>query len=370
VFLLRISNVGSDAVKAVILTAGQGTRLRPVTLTMPKSLVPVANRPLIAYALDVLKNAGLTEIAIVVNDLDSPIVSQLGDGTTLGVHLSYIAQSEQLGMAHAIGLSRGFVGDEPFCVLAGDNIFQDRMEQLLRSFPKSTAELAIALIEVPDPARFGIAEIHNGRITRVIEKPKEPPSNLAISGAYLFRKSIFDAIDNIEPSWRNELEITDAIQYIISKGHEVHPYQLRGWWIDAGKPDSIINANQLILSDIPYIPAPNSNSHVVGQSDVSPRVILGADSQIVDSVVRGPVIIGNNVLIRNSYVGPYTSIGDNVVLENSEIEASIVMKNCTIRNIPGRIDSSLIADNSQVSAASHVPAARRFILAENSYVQI
>lgn len=356
--------------KAVILAAGQGTRLRPVTLTMPKPLVPVANKPLIAYAVDVLKNAGLTEIGIVVNDLESPIVAQLGDGAELGVHLDYIVQKEQLGLAHAVGLCRDFVGDEPFCVLLGDNIFQDKMEQLLRTFPQSSAELAIALIEVPDPSRFGIAEIHDGRITRVVEKPKEPPSNLAISGAYLFRKSIFDAIANIKPSWRNELEITDAIQYIISQNLEVHPYELRGWWIDAGKPDSIIYGNQLILSDLPYMPAPDNKKAIVGNSDVSPRVILGENSQIVDSVVRGPVIIGKNVVIRNSYIGPYTSIGDNVVLENSEIEASIVMKNCSIRNIPGRIDSSLIADNSQVASASHVPAARRFILAENSYVQI
>jgi glucose-1-phosphate thymidylyltransferase len=357
-------------VKAVILAAGQGTRLRPVTLTMPKPLVPVANKPLIAYAVDVLKNAGLTEIGIVVNDLESPIVAALGDGAELGVHLDYIVQREQLGLAHAVSVCRDFVGDEPFCMLLGDNIFQDKMEQLLRGFPESSAELAIALIEVSDPSRFGIAEIQNGCIKRVVEKPKEPPSNLAISGAYLFRKSIFDAIANIKPSWRNELEITDAIQYIISAGHEVHPYQLRGWWIDAGKPDAIINANQLVLSDIPYIPAPEDKDSIVGKSEVSPRVLLGEDSQIIDSVVRGPVIIGRNVTIRNSYVGPYTAIGDNVVLENSEIEASIVMKNCTIHDIPGRIDSSLIADNSQVASASHVPAARRFILAENSYVQI
>lgn len=356
--------------KAVILAAGQGTRLRPVTLTMPKPLVPVANLPLIAYAVDVLKNAGLTEIGVVVNDLESPIVTQLGDGAELGVHLDYIVQKEQKGLAHAVGLCRDFVGDEPFCVLLGDNIFQDKMEQLLRTFPQSSAELAIALIEVPDPTRFGIAEIHNGRITRVVEKPKEPPSNLAISGAYLFRKSIFDAIANIKPSWRNELEITDAIQYIIAGDHEVHPYQLRGWWIDAGKPDSIILANQLILMDLPYMPAPDNKSFIIGKSDVSPRVLLGENSQVIDSVVRGPVIIGKNVVIRNSYIGPYTSIGDNVVLENSEIEASIVMKNCSIRNIPGRIDSSLIADNSQVESASHVPATRRFILAENSYIQI
>jgi len=200
--------------KAVILAAGQGTRLRPVTLTMPKPLVPVANKPLIAYAIDVLKNAGLDEIGIVVNDLDSPIRHQLGDGARFGVRLSYIVQREQLGLAHAVGVCREFVGDEPFCVLLGDNIFQDKMEQLLRGFPTSSAELAVTLIEVPDPSRFGIAEVENGRITRVVEKPKEPKSNLALSGAYLFRSSIFEAIGNIKPSWRNELEITDAIQWL------------------------------------------------------------------------------------------------------------------------------------------------------------
>jgi glucose-1-phosphate thymidylyltransferase len=361
---------GLLCMKAVILAAGQGTRLRPVTLTMPKPLVPVANQPLIAYAIHVLKNAGLTEIGIVVNDLDSPICSQLGDGASLGVQLDYIVQQEQLGLAHAVNLCHRFVGDEPFCVLLGDNIFQDKMENLIRAFPQSTAEAAIALIEVSDPTRFGIAEIIDGHIQRVIEKPKNPPSNLAISGAYLFKTSIFDAISKIKPSWRNELEITDAIQQVIDAGHEVHPYTLQGWWIDAGKPDAIIQANQLVLGDLPYTPAPTDNGRIVGSSDLSARVILGENSQIIDSVVRGPVIIGKNVTVRNSYIGPYTSLGDNVLVENSEVEASIVMKDCSIRNIPGRIDSSLLADNSQVMSASHVPAAHKFILAENSYVQL
>lgn len=356
--------------KAVILAAGQGTRLRPVTLTMPKPLVPVANEPLIAYAIHVLKNAGLTEIGIVVNDLDSPIRSQLKGGESLGVKLDYIVQKEQLGLAHAVNLCHDFVGDEPFCVLLGDNIFQDKMERLIRGFPDSDAEAAIALIEVKDPTRFGIAEIINGKIQRVIEKPKNPPSNLAISGAYLFKSSIFDAIAQIKPSWRNELEITDAIQQVIDGGYEVHPYTLNGWWIDAGKPDSIIQANQLVLGEVPYIAAPEDPERIIGNCEISSRVILGEGSRIIDSVVRGPVIIGSNVTVRNSYIGPYTSLGDNVTIEYSEVEASIVMKDCTIRNIPGRIDSSLLADNSQVVSASHVPAAHRFILAENSYVQL
>ncbi len=356
--------------KAVILAAGQGTRLRPVTLTMPKPLVPVANLPLIAYAIHVLQNAGLTEIGIVVNDLDSPICSQLGDGSSLGVKLDYIVQVEQLGLAHAVSLARDFVGDDPFCLLLGDNIFQDKMEELIRGFPTSNAEAAVTLIEVSDPSRFGIAEIIDGKIKRVIEKPKNPPSNLAISGAYLFKKSIFDAIAKIKPSWRNELEITDAIQQVIDSGHEVHPYTLKGWWIDAGKPNSIVQANQLVLGELPYSPPPENKDQIIGTCDVSSRVILGENSQIIDSVVRGPVIIGKNVVVRNSYVGPYTSLGDNVLIENSEVEASIVMKECVIRNIPGRINSSLLADNSQVMSSGHVPSAHRFILAENSYVQL
>ncbi len=354
--------------KAVILAAGQGTRLRPVTLTMPKSLVPVANRPLIAYAIEILKNGGLTEIAIVVNDLSSPICTVLGTGADYGVQLTYLVQREQLGLAHAVNVTREFVGDEPFCVYLGDNIFQDPMEALLRGFSDSGAECVIALGEVSDPTRFGIAQITDGKIERVIEKPKEPPSNLAIAGVYLFRKSIFDAIAQIKPSWRNELEITDAIQQLISTQADVRPYTLTGWWIDAGKPDSIILANQLVLGDLPYTPKIEDKNIVLGTSDVSNRVIIGENSQIIDSVIRGPVIIGKNVIIKNSFVGPYTALGDNTTVESSEIEASIVMTNCVIRSIPGRIDSSLIADNSQVVASAHMPAARRLILAENSYV--
>ncbi len=355
--------------KALILAAGKGTRLRPVTLTMPKSLVPVANRWLIKYALDALKKAALTDIGIVVNSLDSPIVANLGDGARLGVNIQYIVQDEQRGLAHAIGLCSDFVGDEPFTVFLGDNIFQDKMTSLLTSFAASKNEAAVVLGKVPDPTRFGIAEINNGTIARVVEKPQNPPSNLAIAGVYLFRSSVFDAIRRIKPSGRNELEITDAIQVLIDDGYPVAAYELDGWWIDAGKPDAIIMANQLVLEELPYTPAPENSGHIEGNSEVSHRVLIGSDSRIIDSVVRGPVIIGRNVIIRNSYVGPYTSLGDNVVVEGSEIESSIVMKNCEIRNIMGRIDRSLLADNARVSAATHMPDAHRFVLAENSYVQ-
>jgi glucose-1-phosphate thymidylyltransferase len=356
--------------KAVILAAGKATRLRPVTLTMPKALVPVANKTLIGYAFDVLKAAGIHEIGIVVNDLDSPIPNILKDGNGLGVRLQYILQEEQKGLAHAVGLCQDFVGDESFCVFLGDNVFQDKMTSFFAGFEQSTSEAAIVVGEVNDPTRFGIAELNaDGSIHRVVEKPKEPKSNLAISGVYLFRKSIFDAISRIGPSHRNEYEITDAIQRVVDDGKRVTTYSLQGWWIDAGKPDSIILANQLVLEELPYTPAPEKHPQITN-SEVGHRVVLGAGSQIIDSVVRGPVIIGENTIIQNSYVGPYTAVGDNVTIEGSEIEASIVMKNSVIRNIQGRIDSSLLADNSQlIAAANRIPATKRFVLAENSYVQ-
>jgi glucose-1-phosphate thymidylyltransferase len=356
--------------KAVILAAGKATRLRPVTLTMPKALVPVANKSLIEYAIDVLKGAGLRDIGLVVNDLESPIPQTLGNGSGLDIHLEYIVQEEQLGLAHAVSLCRDFVSDEPFCVFLGDNIFQDKMEQLFREFVESDAEAAIALGEVSDPSRYGIVVVDNGHVIRLVEKPKEPPSNLAIAGVYLFRSTIFDAISKIKPSHRNELEITDAIQQLVNDGCVVNSYILRGWWIDAGKPDAIVLANQLVLEELPYSPAPEDKDRILGKSEVSHRVIIGEHSQIIDSVIRGPVIIGSNTIVRSSYIGPYTSLGDNVLVEGSEIEASIVMKNCVIRNIPGRIDASLLADGAQVTAAQHMPAAHRFILAENSYVQL
>ncbi len=359
--------------KAIILAAGMGTRLRPVTLTTPKPLVPVANRPLIAYALEMIKGAGMTEVGIVVNSMNSAVVKRIGDGKRLGVDVSYIVQEKQLGLAHAVSLARDYIGDDDaFAMFLGDNIFQDKMQNLLRNFADSDWEAAVALGEVPDPTRFGVAVINeDGSIDELLEKPDPAPSNWAVAGVYLFRtESIFDAIDNIEPSARGELEITDAIAHVIKSDKPVQAYRLEGWWIDAGKPKPIIEANQLVMSEMPYTPAPE-NDGIDDESDVSPRVIMGENVEIIGSVVRGPVIIGDNVKIVNSYVGPYTALGDDVLVEGSEIEASIVMKGSTIQNVAGRIDSSLLADNSTVTAAAQrVPKAQRFVLAENSYVQL
>ena len=357
--------------KAVILCAGKGTRLYPVTLTMPKPLVPVANKPLLRYAIETLTDMGATEIGLVVNSLDSPIRDQLGDGIdTVGVPLTYIAQEDPQGLAHAVKLCEPFIGDEPFMVYLGDNIFQDRMKILYHQFKDTGASAAIALTRVANPSAFGIAELEGNRIKRLIEKPKDPPSNLAIAGVYVFQSAIFEAINHIKPSWRNELEITDAIQYLVDRGDKVIPYIVEGWWIDAGNAEAIVRANQLVLEELPFTPPYTKDPRIQGQSNVSHRVLLGEGSVITDSVIRGPVVIGCNVTISNSYIGPYTSIGDDVVIESSEIEHSIIMSHCEIQNIDRRIDASLIAEHVKVMRAPAKPMTHRLILAENSVVQL
>lgn len=357
--------------KAIVLCAGKGTRLYPVTLTMPKPLVPVANKPLLKYAIETLISMGATEIGLVVNSLDSPIRTQLGDGMdSVGVPLTYIAQENPRGLAHAAKLSQPFIGDEPFIMYLGDNIFQDPMKVLYNQFAETGASAAIALTEVPNPSAFGVAELEGNTIKRLVEKPKDPPSNLAVAGVYVFQPDIFDAIDHIEPSWRNELEITDAIQYLLDQNKTVIPYIVDGWWIDAGNADAIVLANQLVLEEKPFTPAIENDPRVQGDSTISHRVTLGKDVQIIDSVVRGPAIIGDNTIIRDSYIGPYTAIGNEVEIACSEIEHSIVMDHVTIKNIEGRIDASLIADHARVVRAPAKPQTHRLVLAENSVVQL
>jgi glucose-1-phosphate thymidylyltransferase len=357
--------------KAIILAAGQGTRLRPVTLTMPKPLVPVANKRLIEYSIDIIRDAGIDDIGIVVNSMDSPIVDTYGDGAGLGANIEYIVQEEQLGLAHAIKQGQEFVGDEPFTVFLSDNIFQDKMTGLLSDFPDTDADAALVLTPVPDPSRFGIAVVENGEIQRVVEKPDDPPSDMAIVGVYLFRSSIFDAIDKIEPSDRGEYEITDAIQELIEADKRINSYEIEGWYIDAGKPEPIVLANQLVLEDLPYTPKPSpDDERVQGDSDVSHRVVMGENVQIIDSVVRGPVVIGDNTVIRDSYVGPYTAIGEDCTIFGCEVESSIIMNKCELSLVPGRIDRSFIAHESKVMAADRMPATYRFVLAEESIVEV
>jgi len=354
--------------KAVILAAGIGSRLRPVTLTMPKPLVPVANKRLIQYAIERAKRAGISEIGIVVHTMESPIVSTYGDGSSLGVKLSYIVQTEQLGLAHACKTAQEFVDGDDFAMILGDNVFQDDMEELLSGFSASDAEATIVLGEVPDPERFGVAVTEGDKITYMVEKDPNPPSNLAIAGLYCFRPSIFEAIDKIEPSARGEYEITDAIYELIKADKKVAPYAVKGWWIDAGKPDPIVLANQLVLEELPWTEAPTEKDDAIENSDVTHRVILGKNVKIINSYVRGPVIIGDNTVIRDSYVGPYTSIGSDTVIENAEVDNSIIMDEVTIKDVDRRLDRCLIAHKATVTGSKN--SVQRLILSEYAKVEI
>ncbi|NOG48354.1 MAG: NTP transferase domain-containing protein [Chloroflexi bacterium] len=334
---------------------------------MPKPMVPVANKPLIEYAVDLLKAAGVHDIGIIVN---SPGVADadVGRRHEAARPPRIPVQAEQKGLAHACSLAADFVGDEPFAMLLGDNIFQDQMTQMLTDFNASDAEAAIALGEVagPDPLKRGSQRrpypTRGRKAEGSAEQPRYqrrvpvPPVDLRLRSAE-------------SPSWRNELEITDAIQDLLTHNKKVSYYTIKGWWIDAGKPDAIVRANQLVMGDMPYSPPPEGDT--IENSEVSARVLIGEGSHIINSTVRGPVVIGAGVTIKDSYVGPYTAIGDNVTLEHAEIEASIVMKDCTLRGIDGRIDSSLMADGSVVlSSGRSMPRVHRFILAENSYIQL
>lgn len=354
--------------KAIILAAGQGTRLRPVTLTMPKPIVPVANKPMISYALDMIVAADIQEMAIIVNSMESPLVSTFGD-TYKGAKVSYVVQTEQLGLAHAVKQAQDFIGDDDFCMFLGDNIFEDQMTDMLKHFSASDADAGIALRRVPDPSRFGIAVVEDGKIMRVVEKPADPPSDLAIVGVYMFRSSVFPVIDRLEPSGRGEYEITDAIQGLIDDGKKVAPTMIDGWYVDAGKPDPIILANQLLLESLPFQPAPEpGDPRIEGESDVTHGVHLGEGVKIINSVVRGPVIIGAHTTIKDSYIGPYTSIGDGTTIENCEIEASIIMDEVRITDVARRLDKCLIAHKAEVQGTQS--SAQRLVISEYAKVWI
>lgn len=355
--------------KAIVLCAGEGTRARPISYTLPKPMIPIANQPLVSYGIKAIRNVGIEQIGIIVGQASSVLPQSLGDGSDWGVQLSYIEQSNPRGLAHAVQISREFLNDDCFVMYLGDNILQYGLADMIRRFEDSNANALIALGAVTDPSSYGIVELEGQKIKRVVEKPKDPPSNLAIVGTYVFDKNIFAAIENIKPSWRNELEITDAIQFLIANDYMVRPYIVDGWWIDAGNPTDMIRANELVLSELTFDKT-EINGQVDENSNVSARVVIGSGSEIAGSTIRGPVKIGIDCRLVNCYVGPFTAIGDNVLIENSEIEQSIIMDNCVIRNVKGRISESILANNCMLSKASQKPSVHRLVLAEHSLVEL
>lgn len=356
--------------KGVLLSGGTGSRLRPITHTGPKQLVPVANKPVIEYAIEDLREAGITEIGVVLgNKGREEIQSFLGDGSEYDVDITYIIQGNPLGLAHAAGCAREFVGDDNFVMYLGDNILKQGVTELVESFEAGDYGAGIALQEVENPEAFGIAEVDpDGIITRLVEKPDDPPSNLALIGMYVFSPVIFDMIEELEPSWRGELEITDAIQALLDRGYAIDSHVVTGWWKDTGKPEDILEANRLVLEDAPL----EIEGKIEDEAETRGRINLAASATIEDgAVVRGPVSIAENTTVASgTYVGPYTSIGPNSTLSGIHIENSVVIGDSTITS-SGRIVDSLLGRAANVESAEELlPEGRRLVVGENSNLKL
>lgn len=350
--------------KGLILSGGHGTRLRPITHTQAKQLIPVANKPVLFYGVEALQEAGIKEIGIVVGHTKDEIMQAVGNGSSWNVKVTYIYQPEPLGLAHAVMISEDFIKDEPFVMYLGDNILKSGILKFVEEFNSVKPNSLILLSEVKNPEQFGVAEVENGRIIRLVEKPKVPPSNLALVGVYIFDKNIFEATKNIKPSWRNELEITDAIQYLVDRGFNVLPRIVKGWWKDTGKLDDILEANRLILEDIET----SIESPIEGGNKIEGRVKIGKNCKIKDSCIRGPAIIGDECELIDSYIGPFTSLENNCFIHKVEIENSIVLSGTIIDQINGRIERSLIGRNCRIRRDFLKPKGYRLMLGENSEI--
>jgi glucose-1-phosphate thymidylyltransferase len=349
--------------KGLILSGGKGTRLRPLTYTSAKQLVPVANKPILFYGIEALAAAGIREIGIVVGDTADEVRNAVGCGQKWGVKVTYIPQDAPRGLAHAVAISRDFLGDSPFVMYLGDNLLKGDITPFVERFERERATALILLSQVPNPQSFGVAELRDGRVVRLVEKPKVPKSDLALVGVYFFRSDIFDSVARISPSARGELEITDAIQDLIDRELLVIAERVDGWWKDTGKLEDILEANRLILDTIER----RIEGELVG-SQVDGRVIVERGATIANSVVRGPVIIGAGARVTNSYVGPFTSVMGGVEITDSEIEYSVVLENSQICGIGPRVEGSLIGKNAKLHRAPVTPSAYRFMVGDNSEI--
>ncbi len=350
--------------KGLILSGGKGTRLRPLTFTSAKQLIPLANKPVLFRVIESIRDAGVTDIGVVIApETGLEIQQQVGDGSRWGVKITYIPQDKPAGLAHAVKISRDFVGDDRFVMFLGDNCIQGGIHKLIEQYANSDFNSQIVLTRVADPRSYGVAVLDgDGKIEQLIEKPKEPPSNLALVGIYMFDKHIFDAVEKIKPSWRNELEITDAIQWLVTNGYRVFPYVHNGWWVDTGKREDMLDANALVLEEL----VPHVAGEVDDKSVIDSRVTIEKGAQIVNSVIRGPTVIGENSKIINSYVGPFTSIDRDCVIDCAEIDRSIVLEGCSIVDIPARIHDSLIGRKSTITRAQAKPQGYRLLIGDYS----
>lgn len=353
--------------KALILAGGKGTRLRPITFTRAKQLVPVANKPILFYAIEAIRDAGITDIGVIVGDTADEVRAALGDGSRWGTTITYLPQEAPLGLAHAVKIAEDFMAGDPFVMYLGDNLIASGITRFVDEFRDGGCEAQILLAHVPNASQFGVVELGaQGQIIRLIEKPADPPSDLALVGVYLFSNDVFEAVNAIKPSPRGELEITDAIQWLVDNGRIVRPHVIGGWWKDTGKLEDMLEANRIMLDAM----APVQVSQPGEGTAIHGRVGIGEHTTIIDSVVRGPVIIGHGCEIRNAYIGPYTSVGDGCKVLGSEVEHSIMLRDSRIENIGARMSDSLLGVNSVVRRTPAVQHAVRAMIGDNSEVDL
>ncbi|MGH7263749.1 MAG: glucose-1-phosphate thymidylyltransferase [Candidatus Rokuibacteriota bacterium] len=349
--------------RGLILSGGRGTRLRPITFTSAKQLVPVANKPILFYGLEALAASGLREIGIVVGDTQQEIRDAVGDGGRWGVRVTYIPQAAPLGLAHAVLTAEAFLRGQPFVMYLGDNLIREPLAPLVTRFREERPNAQILLAKVPNPQEFGVAELRDGRVVRLVEKPATPPSDLALVGIYMFDDDVFEAARAIRPSGRGELEITDAIQWLIEHGRTVRPHVIDGWWKDTGKLEDLLEANRILLDALEArVDGTLEGSEVLG------KVVVEPEARITGSLVRGPAIIGRGAVIENAYIGPFTAIGDGVVVRGSEVEHSILLEGSSVTDVGGRIENSLIGRNVAVYRSAGKPRAYNLMLGDRSQV--
>jgi glucose-1-phosphate thymidylyltransferase len=353
-----------EELKGLVLSGGAGTRLRPLTHTSAKQLVPVANKPVLFYGLEALRDAGIRQVGIIVGDTRAEIEEAVGDGSRFGLEITIIPQSAPLGLAHAVLTAEEFLGDSSFVMYLGDNLLRDGITGLVEEFRQNAPDAMILLQHVDEPEHYGIAELDGDTVVRLVEKPKNPTSDLALVGVYLFTHAIIESAKTIKPSWRNELEITDAIQNLVDRGLRVEPHIVSGWWKDTGQVGDMLEANRLILD----VQRRRIDGEVDDESIIDGRVVIEAGANVVRSTVRGPAVIGAGTVIEDAYVGPYSAISDNCYVSHAEIEHSILWEGSSIRDLDARVESSLIGREVSIGRTEEKPRAYRFILGDSSTI--
>ncbi len=361
-----------DALKGLILSGGRGTRLRPITHTSAKQLVPVANKPVLFYGIEAMAAAGIEEVGIIIApETGDEIRAAAGDGSRFGVRITYVVQDEPNGLAHAVLTAEPFLGDSPFVMYLGDNLLQGGIADLVAAFRSEQPDALILLTPVEDPENYGVAELEQGggsgrrRVVRLVEKPAHPATDLALVGVYMFTSCIHDAARAIEPSARGELEITDAIQYLVDAGRRVEPHVVNGWWKDTGRLADMLEANRLVLENV----VARSDGELV-DSVVEGRVVIEAGARLERSTVRGPAVIGAGARLVDAYVGPYTAVGEGCLIERAEVEHSILLASSSVVGLEGRMESSLLGRNVVIRRGDVQPRAYRFMVGDNSEIGI